>query len=114
MTESGGMSVVGGHLGPQEAGELPGHRGGHHGADVLAGGEVSEPLGETDLGASRIGPRWRGERRLGVGGWPADTRAVLIGPGRLAELATDALLPARVMAPRCSLSPVEFSEHVAR
>jgi len=38
-------SVGGGHLGPEEAGQLPGHRGGHYGFDVLSGGQGGEALG---------------------------------------------------------------------
>jgi hypothetical protein len=48
-------SVAGGHLGPQKAGQFAGHGGGHHGLDVLAGGQGRETLGETGLGGPGAG-----------------------------------------------------------
>lgn len=54
-------SVVGDHFGPQEPGELAGHGGGHHGADVLVDGQLSEAVGETHLGRPRAGDGGRGD-----------------------------------------------------
>ena len=42
-------------FGPEEPGELAGDGGGHHGADILVGGQLSEPLGQANLCRPRAG-----------------------------------------------------------
>jgi hypothetical protein len=78
--------VSGGHLGPQESGQLPGDGDGDHVAAGLAGGQAPKPGAQALLG----GPG------SGCGGWAglllapaqggAQVGAVLVAPGRLDQL----------------------------
>ena len=110
--QGGHRQSVGHHLGPQEPGELAGDGGGHHGADVLVGGELTEAAGEADLGRPRTGDAsaavtsvvavadagtdaWGGADRTRPlrTNWPR--RCGVTGPGDVAAIV--ALLPGRVL-----------------
>ena len=100
-------SVVGDHLGPQEPGELTGDGGGHHRADVLVGGELTEAAGEAHLGRPRPGDGGGRHAGLALTDTSTDVGAVLIGPGGFAQLAAqmgvtgpgDVTPPLRVTGP---------------
>jgi hypothetical protein len=86
MAALGQVRWSGGHLGPQEPGELPGDRGRHDALDVLAGGQDPEPGAQALLGFPRPGgDRW-GQALLTAGDPHADGGVVLVGPGRLDQL----------------------------
>src|SRR5439155_13888379 len=80
---------VGVHLGPQEAGELAGDRGGDDRAYVLASREFAETGREPDLGVARTGEDFGWESVVASGDGHTDVRSVLVGPGGLNELAAD-------------------------
>src|SRR5918912_2204038 len=70
----------GGHLGPQEPGELPGGRGRHDALDVLAGGQCAEPGAQALLGYPRPGGDLRWQALLTAGDLHADGGAGVGGP----------------------------------
>src|SRR6266511_343123 len=70
----------GGHLRPQEPGELPGDRGRHDGLDVLAGCQDPEPGAQALLGCPRPGNNLGFKALLAAG--DLDAGAMLQGPGR--------------------------------
>src|SRR6266496_699028 len=74
--------VSGGHLGPQEPGELPGDRGRHDGLDVLAGCQDPEAGAQALLGCPRPGNNLGFKALLAAGDLHADGGAMLQGPGR--------------------------------
>src|SRR5215218_4436354 len=109
MVALGQVRWSGGHLGPQEPGELPGDRGRHDALDVLAGGQDPEPGAQALLGFPRPGgDRW-GQALLTAGDPHADGGVVLVGPGRLDQLGAQVALPALVSGPRWTLVPLEYS-----
>ena len=80
---------LGCHLGPEEPGELTSDGGGHHGADILVGGQLSEPLGQANLCRPRAGHGLGWDTLLTFSDTDTDVGAVLVGPGRFAELASE-------------------------
>ena len=80
-------SDLGHHLGPEEPGELTGDGGGHDRAHVLVGSQLSEAPGQTDLRGPGAGHGLWWHTLLALSDADSDVGAVLVGPGRFAELA---------------------------
>src|SRR5215207_11636957 len=76
----------GGHLGPQEAGELASDRGHDQVLGRLAGGQPAEASAEPQLGRPRASDDLRVQALLAAGNLGPDARVVLVGPGRLDQL----------------------------
>jgi len=56
--------MLGGHLGPQEPGQLAGDRDDHHLPDVLAGGQAAEATAQPQLGGPGSGGDLGGQTLL--------------------------------------------------
>ena len=97
------------HLAPEEPGELSCDRGRDDLVRGLPCREAPEFPAEMELGTPGTGDRLGRATLLTLGHDWSDRRAVLIGPGRLDELGTQMGVPALVIRPRLTLSPLEYS-----
>src|SRR5215217_7983162 len=78
--------MLGGHLSPQEAGQLAGDRDDHHLAGVLAGGQATEPAAQPQLRGPRPGDDLGWQAVLAAAQLPGGRGPILVGPGRLDQL----------------------------
>src|SRR5829696_7436380 len=82
-SRAGEMDGSGGHISPQEPGELPGNGRGDDALGVLAGGQGAKPARQALLRRPRARDDLRGQALLAAGDLDADPGPVLVGPGRL-------------------------------
>ncbi len=99
----------GGHLGPQEAGELASDRGHDQVLGRLAGGQPAEASAEPQLGRPRASDDLRVQALLAAGNLGPDARVVLVGPGRLDQLGAQVGVAGLVRCPRQVRWPLEYS-----
>jgi hypothetical protein len=104
VTMDGGS---GGHLGPQEPGELPGDHGRHDGLDVLAGGQDPEPGAQALLGGPRPGGDLWWQALLAAGDLHADGGRCCKAQAASTSWARRWALPALVSRPRWTVLPLE-------
>ncbi len=81
-----GLGMLGGHLGPQEPGQLAGDRDGHHLPGVLAGGQATVAAAQPLLRVPRAGDPLGWQAVLASAQLQGGRGAVLVGPGRLDHL----------------------------
>jgi hypothetical protein len=77
------VGMLGGHLGPQEPGQLAGDRDDDHLAGVFAGGQATEPAAQPQLGVPGPGDRLGWQAVLAAAQLQGGRGPVLVGPGRL-------------------------------
>jgi hypothetical protein len=80
----GGM--LGGHLGPQEPGQLAGDRDDDHLPGVVAGGQATEAVAQPQLGGPGSGDRLGWQAVLAAAQLQGGRGPVLVGPGRFDQL----------------------------
>ena len=76
------VTISGRHLGPQEAGEFPGDRGGDHVLGVLASGQPPEAPAQPQLRGPGPGRHLGVQALLALAQVGPDRGPVLVGPGR--------------------------------
>jgi hypothetical protein len=76
------VTMSGGHLRPQESGQLPGDGGDDHVGGVLAGGQPPEAAAQPQLGGPGAGGYLGVQALLALAKLEPDGGAVLVGPGR--------------------------------
>ena len=105
-----GISLSGGHLRPEETGEFSGHRGGHDGAAVFAGGQAAEAAAQTHLGCPRASHHLGRQPLVSAVELGSDPGGVLVGPGCFDEGVADVGVAGLGDRPRIGVAPEEYSE----
>jgi len=78
--------MLGGHLSPQEAGQLPGHGDHHHLSGLLARMQAAEAAAQPQLGGPGPGDYFWWQAVLAAAQLQGGLGSVLVGPSRLDQL----------------------------
>src|SRR5215207_2366206 len=85
--------MLGGHLSPQEPGQLAGDRDDHHLPGVLAGSQATEPATQPQLRLPRPGDDLGWQAVLAAAQLQGGRGPILVGPGRLDQLGAQVAVP---------------------
>jgi hypothetical protein len=75
--------MLGGHLGPQEPGQLPGDRDDHHLSALFAGVQAAEAAAQPQLGLPGPSDHFWWQALLAAAQLQGGLGSMLVGPGRL-------------------------------